>query len=290
MDLRALFLILSLVSALSGAPAASAGPIDWCRGRYASFVQGYRVLADDEVLLASGAARREALPSRGMRVLVWNAYKAQKPEFRSEFDALTRRADLALIQEAVADSGTRRPFPSIQGLQWRMAAAFAQEERSLAGVATGSSAPASAARYIRSEPREPITKTPKMVLVTKHRVEGSADELLAINVHAINFVSTGSFRKHLAQIEEAIRTHSGPLLLAGDFNTWSPGRLKALRDLARRAGLRSVYPEGDGRILPLDHVFSRGVTVREARLVNESRGSDHKPIELVLDVAPFLSQ
>lgn len=266
------------------APAAQAGPIDWCRERYSAFAQRYRVLADDEVLLDSGAARRDALPARGMRVLVWNAFKEGKPGFREEFATRTREADLALIQEAVADTATRRPFPQIQGLQWRMAAAFADQERTLAGVATGASAPVSSARYIRSTPTEPITHTPKMVLATKHRIEGSESELLAINVHAINFVSTGSFKKHLAQIDEAMRSHAGPMMLAGDFNTWSPGRLKALRELARRNGLRPVYPEGDGRMLKLDHVFTRGLTVRRANLVNDSRGSDHKPIELELDL------
>lgn len=287
---------------LLAAPSVSAGPTsDFCRRQYTAFFERfkarstaqtekkpglftrYRVLADDEVLLTSGTPRRESLPSQGMKVVIWNAYKGQKAEFPAEFRDLTRSSDLALIQEAFADVATRKPFPDSQGLQWRMAAAFADQEESLAGVATGSSAPPKETWFIRSRPTEPISHTPKMALVSKHPIEGSSAELLSINVHAINFVSTDAFKRHLAQIEEAVRAHAGPMILAGDFNTWSPGRLEALRALARKYGLRSVKPSGDDRMLPLDHVFVRELDVRAARMVNDSQGSDHKPIELVLD-------
>lgn len=293
---------LFALALLLAAPSASAGPTsDFCRRQYSAFYEHmqslarsgpeqrfhlfkrYRILADDEVLLTSGAARRQSLPNQGMKVVIWNAYKGQKPEFPAEFRNLTRSSDLALIQEAFADAATRKPFPDSQGLQWRMAAAFADREETLAGVATGSSAPPKASWFVRSNPTEPLSNTPKMALVSRHPIEGSSAELLSINVHAINFVSTDAFKRNLAQIEEAVRAHSGPMLLAGDFNTWSPGRLEALRALARKYGLRSVSPSGDERMLPLDHVFVRELDVRAARLVNDSQGSDHKPIELVLD-------
>lgn len=300
-----LFRTLFALALLLAAPPASGGETsEFCRRQYATFFERlralaqpehprkpglfgrYRVLADDEVLLGSGKPRRQSLPSRGMKVVIWNAYKGQKPEFPAEFRSLTRDSDLALIQEAFADAATRKPFPDNEGLQWRMAAAFADREETLAGVATGSSAPPQASWFIRSRPTEPLSNTPKMALVSKHPIEGSSSDLLSINVHAINFVSTDTFRRNLAQIEESVRAHSGPMILAGDFNTWSPGRLEALRELARKHGLRPVSPSGDERMLPLDHVFVRELNVRAARIVNDSRGSDHKPIELVLDLAP----
>jgi endonuclease/exonuclease/phosphatase (EEP) superfamily protein YafD len=109
------------------------------------------------------------------------------------------------------------------------------------------------------------------------------DALLAVaNLHAINF-APGSLGYH-AQLEalgDALAAHSGPLVVAGDFNTWNEARDGEVRALAARLSLTSVAFPVDarrrffGRIV--DWVFVRGVEVHDATAW-EVTSSDHNPV------------
>ena len=51
-------------------------------------------------------------------------------------------------------------------------------------------------------------------------ITGTDQQLLVVNVHAINFVMLHTFEAFIKQLISAMKNHHGPILLAGDFNTW----------------------------------------------------------------------
>ncbi|TOE88347.1 endonuclease/exonuclease/phosphatase family protein, partial [Vibrio parahaemolyticus] len=85
--------------------------------------------------------------------------------------------------------------------------------------------------------------------------------LAVINVHAINFtVGTEEYTSQLSALETLLKQHSGPIVFAGDFNSWSEYRITAMKQALREANLREVQFSPDHRTqfitgLPLDHVF-----------------------------------
>ena len=66
--------------------------------------------------------------------------------------------------------------------------------------------------------------------------------------------------------------HSGPVIMAGDFNAWSRPRMNALYRFAREMSLREVRFSDDQRRRafgrPLDFVFYRGLSVHDASVLS----------------------
>jgi endonuclease/exonuclease/phosphatase (EEP) superfamily protein YafD len=88
------------------------------------------------------------------------------------------------------------------------------------------------------------------------------------------------YSKQLLPIGDQIAHHSGPIIMAGDFNAWSRPRMNALYRFAREMSLREVRfrrsaPPRFGR--PLDFVFYRGLSVHDASVL-VTRASDHNPL------------
>lgn len=221
--------------------------------------------------------------SGSFRVLVWNMYKAQRQGWAEDFTALAARSDLILLQEAVINTGFDSMFLNSEQFEWVMAKSHGSVKTNIStGVKTGSVVPSEARSFFLSPDSEPLLKTPKALLATTHKVEGSDAPLLVVNIHAINFVSYTKFSRQIEQMVQAVKAHAGPLLLAGDFNTWNAQRYKSLMEvtsameltpleLTRRAHLRHL-----GR--HLDHIFYRGLKPLRAEVVQTLRSSDHDPL------------
>lgn len=81
--------------------------------------------------------------------------------------------------------------------------------------------------------------------------------------------------------------HAGPVILAGDFNTWSERRHEVLVEIAARLGLVSVLFDDDGRRLAfgrsLDHFYFRGFRLVRAS-APQVTSSDHNPIVVELEL------
>lgn len=82
-------------------------------------------------------------------------------------------------------------------------------------------------------------------------------------------------------LAERLRRIDGPLIVAGDFNAvpWSSD----LGELARRADIRfsgfyvPTWPASAGRLgLPIDHVLTRGASVRSLEALPSAFGSNHR--------------
>lgn len=130
--------------------------------------------------------------------------------------------------------------------------------------------------------RELRCATHKTTLLTHHKISGDAT-LLIVNLHAINFVHNSDFKNELREIYEAIKTHSGAMIAAGDFNTWNLKRVQYLTEFSDDLGLKKVAFESEKDIKKvfsnsLDYIFYRGLEVTFATVVDSKNISDHNPI------------
>lgn len=130
--------------------------------------------------------------------------------------------------------------------------------------------------------RELRCATHKTSLITHHKISSDAT-LLMVNLHAINFVHNSDFKNELREIYEAIKMHSGAMIVAGDFNTWNLRRVQYLGEFSDDLGLRKVVFESEKDIKKvffnsLDYIFYRGLEVTFATVVDSKKISDHNPM------------
>ena len=239
------------------------------------------------------------LPGR-FSVVSWNVHKETDSVFTSELGALldSTSADLVLLQECVHPGGSRLDS-ALEGRAWALSANLRTGASEAAtGVLTASSS-LQGFEAMLSRGGEPLLGTRKPMLATLHRAAGGP--LLAINLHALNFsLGVNGFRQQLGDVAKVAASHAGPVLVAGDFNTWSARRLRVADSVLGAASLvRLDFGDAErdkrrafGR--PLDQIYydprrlrpvpgASGVPLR-------FRSSDHPPLvagfEMVRDQRP----
>lgn len=238
----------------------------------------------DEVIVTSGREpTRDALDPSSIRILTWNMYKGKNSSWESDFLALTRDMDIALLQEAYLDHKMSRVFRDHPSMRLEMATSFILANRGYipTGTAIGSDVKMSDIGYRISGPREPVINTPKAVAYAKFPIAGSDKELLTLTIHAVNFVSSNKLMEQLEDIAKIVKAHNGPVVWAGDFNTWSKKKLRRMRELMQRLGMIEV-PFGPGGMEVfgniIDYVFYRDLEVRDSYILPDVEGADHKPM------------
>jgi endonuclease/exonuclease/phosphatase (EEP) superfamily protein YafD len=212
------------------------------------------------------------------KLLTWNIFKEKKDGWEKEFDRLYGDVDLFMIQEAHLTDSLKGVFRN-EALNWVFAPAFTYLGEHV-GVLTASntlSEPVCMERF-----QEPLIHLPKSVLITRYPFSIPGKSLLLVNVHSINFaLGIDSFRDHWARLENYLSAVDGPVIIAGDFNTWSKKRLAVVQETAGRLKLEPVTFDRDGRSTffgkVVDHVYYRGVTPIDAE-VHEVTTSDHNPV------------
>ena len=198
-----------------------------------------------------------------LNVLVWNVAKSNAVEF----DGIEYNSNsMEILQESYANN------------QIAFAAGYTLNEATGTLIRTN----ATPSHQCSWKSYEPILRTPKTSLVTVYPIEDRNDSLMVINLHGVNFSwLLGTWKTQMNRVFEFARSHNGPVIVAGDFNTWRPARVKHIHALAAAQGLAQARYTEDNRSrptgLPLDWVFTRGIRVRE--LSSEfSPLSDHNPI------------
>ncbi len=133
---------------------------------------------------------------------------------------------------------------------------------------------------IFSEHLEPLVKTPKISFFTQYRLTNN-QKLTLINTHMINFVKINKYISQIRQLEELCQNQE-LLILAGDFNTWSAKRMRILKSMTNQLELSHVEFETTHKkpylAHPLDHVFYKGLKPIKAKILQNIKTSDHKPI------------
>lgn len=242
----------------------------------------FRIPHHEQSLLVFGESPSSKLSQDILRLLVWNVWKGRKGDaWREDLLTLTADRDLVLLQEAVTDSAMSTLFHDANSRhEWHMAASFQWRfsAKNRTGVATGAVAKPQRSQYLRGSERELFLWTPKISLGTHYHIEGNASELLVINTHVVNFTTTSSFVRFIEELITLIGEHQGPLILAGDFNTWNVKRWKSLVGLLHRLGVDAVPFLEDRRILKLDHVFVRGLAPITSQVCHHIKSSDHFPL------------
>ncbi|GAA0242922.1 endonuclease/exonuclease/phosphatase family protein [Marinomonas primoryensis] len=239
-----------------------------------------------ESLKIMGSAPNQAL-GPNIEILVWNVFKCRKKGWLKDFTTLIHDKNLVILQEAILNSSFDNLFNASSEHQWIMASSFMSVKTSIeTGVKTGSTVAAVEHYFSASAHGEPITKTKKMLLATVYPLDHLKQSLLVINVHAINFVSFEKFKAHMDQISLTLEHHNGPILLAGDFNTWNGKRLKYFNELATSFLLEEVemtrQPRLNHLFQHLDHIYCRGLETVDAHVHTQIHSSDHYPISLSL--------
>lgn len=210
-------------------------------------------------------------------LLNWNVEKAKDPGLLGEFAELAKRSDLIFLQEAVP---LRKAQTLIEEpLYDAFVRGYVQNE-----IETGVLTLARTPHIVHCQllATEPWLRTPKATSVTLYPLENSDNTLLTINLHAVNFsLGVKTYREQLNNTVELIRGHKGPVIMGGDFNTWSNKRQRVLDSLASELGLIAVPFSPDHRTTqfgkPLDHIYVRELAWRhtETRQVSTS---DHNPL------------
>ncbi len=108
-------------------------------------------------------------------------------------------------------------------------------------------------------------------------------KLMFVNIHAINFVPNKIFIQELNNIKKYIKNHKGPLIIAGDFNTWNKQRIQALENFKEELVLTKVTYSDNSSIKKifsnhLDYIFFKKIKFCYSRALKSEFYSDHNPI------------
>lgn len=213
-----------------------------------------------------------------INLLVWNIYKQNRDTWRSRLDQYAQGKQLVLLQEA---SMTPQLKEWISKGQWfgSQVDAFKAFDTTAGVLNLSPDSPSKACAYTELEP---WLRLPKSALYALYPLS-NGQQLAVVNIHAVNFTyGTEEYHRQLKVLIDELSQHQGPVIVAGDFNSWSEQRLKVMSESLSAVGLKEVNYTSDNRTqfitgLPLDHVFYRGLTLEKAE-APISDASDHNPI------------
>lgn len=207
-----------------------------------------------------------------LQLVSWNIYKANRDHLLRDLARLAEQADILFLQEAFIDD-------RLTGLKpyWRFAPGYVDGDRAT-GVLTLSPWPARVACQLTH--MEPWLRTPKATAVMEYQTP--AGRFLAVNLHAVNFEFSGEvFTRQLQAVRTLVASYPGPVIFAGDFNTWSDTRTALVEQYFTPLGLQPAGFQEDNRTRvfgnALDHIWTRGVKIATSE-VPLFDSSDHNPL------------
>lgn len=213
-----------------------------------------------------------------LNVLVWNIYKQNRADWAAELTRYSDQVQLLLLQEANMTAPLRE-WIAEQDWDGTYVDAFRVFGDSSGVLNLGHSMPKLACAYTQLEP---LLRLPKSGIYA-HYPLSNGQVLAVVNLHAVNFTyGAKAYREQLEALLKALRQHHGPIIVAGDFNSWSQQRVNVLKSALFSIQLQEVTFNEDHRVkfitgLPLDHIFYKGLKLQEAQ-APESSASDHNPL------------
>ena len=221
---------------------------------------------------------RDALDPNAIRVLTWNIHKQGDLGWDRDLVRFSKETDLLLLQEAVLSPPLREILDAAR-FRFTMASSFVYGDADIGVLSAARVTPLAACT---ERAIEPWLRIPKSAAIEWFALGGTSRTLAVVNVHAINFsLSVAGYRTQFEALVGALRRHDGPILFAGDLNTWTDERQDVVREAAAALGLDEIPFAEDRRSVflghQLDHLLVRGLDVVSAdAIVVES--SDHNPV------------
>lgn len=217
--------------------------------------------------------------------LNWNIYKGNGNDWQNDLTAFAQSHDLMTIQEALLDEELTNLL-EMHDHNWVMNTAF-HLNGTAAGVMT--SANSQALHSCGFKVKEPLIRVPKSTLISYYEIEGLEERLLVANIHGVNFtLGMKAYRLQLNKLYDAIQHHSGPMIVAGDFNSWNKGRVFEVNALIKKLSLYEIEYSVNNKTHVLgnaiDHVFYRQLELVSNRVWQVS-SSDHNPISVSFRVS-----
>ena len=243
----------------------------------------------DEPTEPCAAALSQILPGAGqelageLEILSWNIQKASNLGWAEDLASFSNGIDLAFIQEASVQAHIPQAIPA--DLYQAFAAGYTTRDKETGVMTLSRSAPSVACNLTSWEP---WLGTPKATNITVHPLRDRDDRLLTINLHAVNFaLGLEDFQAQFRALTNVLSRHQGPIILAGDLNTWSGARQTLVDKFMLEHGLGPVAFEPDLRTTTfgraLDHIYVRGMRAEYAHVIPVS-SSDHNPLRVRLAV------
>ncbi len=215
------------------------------------------------------------------KLLCWNIAKlSRKEKFKNYLKKLilSERLDFLLLQEVKEEIAEDM---GIEDFSYILSANI-ETKKHIYGVMSAFRFSCESFKEVITNSKELLFLTRKSSLFTLHNIAQNR-ELLVVNIHAINFVTSKIFKKELEYIELQIAPFKGALIVAGDFNTWNKKRVKILKDFTQRLSLDEVNftdAKNIKRVFNkrLDYVFYRDLHAETSKVLNSIEFSDHNPI------------
>lgn len=234
-------------------------------------------------LAAGPSDSKSELNSEDIRLVNWNIQKGKDPDWSADLVAQVGDPDLLVLQEVPLHMDV---WNTVAADHYRSFAPGYRAWSAMTGVMTVSRAEPLVHCNLSST--EPWLRSPKATVITTYGLTGTDESLLVVNMHGLNFTfGTSDFEEQVRQALAEARAHAGPMLLAGDFNTWHPGQSDLLHSMAAELGLDALAYDEDHRTRafgqPLDHIYARGLDIVSATS-NRVTSSDHNPITVQLKV------
>lgn len=210
-------------------------------------------------------------------LVTYNIFKTHFPFVRQTIGSLCSKHDFVLLQEWVSSVRTREDEHIVSCVT------FTIPFRNVStGTATISRFPPIDVLELRSKERELGIITRKSMILTSYALQDGG-VLHVANIHSLNFVTNAMWKKQIDYFIEYLPP-SGPLIFAGDLNTWNPWRFNYLEERLKKHRLH--YANYDHNIIMrLDHIFTRDITVLETKADTNMHTSDHYPVILTFTLA-----
>jgi endonuclease/exonuclease/phosphatase (EEP) superfamily protein YafD len=218
-----------------------------------------------------------------LEILSWNIQKASNTGWAEDLAGISTGVDLAFIQEAAIRAEIPKVLPG--ELHSVFARGYTTDSLETGVLTLSASSPSGECTLTALEP---WLGTPKATSISEYPLLGREERLLAVNLHAVNFTfGVEDLRGQLEALSEVLGNHQGPIILAGDFNTWSDQRETLVVQFMRNHGLGPVAFEPDLRTTAfghaLDHIYVRGMRAESAEVFPVT-SSDHNPLRVRLAV------
>lgn len=247
----------------------------------------YVVPPIEESLLTFGEVNNRYIESNNVKIIVWNILKSKRKNWSKDFLNISKNKDFLIIQESYLDDSYLDFYiKQMSSYRFDMSVSFLYSKKYPTGTMVASKVNPIELGILRTSYLEPIVRTPKTVTYGLYPIKNFKKNLLVISIHGLNFTKNYKFKEQILSVIDIVLKHEGPVIFAGDFNSWNKGRTSFLKKIMKNNNFQEAIFEKDDRLkflkYPLDYVFVRDIEVKKAEVLDYVKSSDHKPLYLDL--------